>query len=1072
MPDTRLAPPISDTVQPDTIIRRLTEGAVVLLIAAGVAGVFVMDTMLPLGTAIWLIYLLPLVVSYASGRAWLPPATAGVLILALALGFHFAPAGIDPRVAILNRTLAGAMILVLGGVGHVLIRSRIAAARADRLRAAEIALAQALQGDHDPARLADRALHTLAAMTGARAGVAYQREGAGLARIAAWGTDPAALPARVPPGEGHLWRALHEDRIIAIEGERPDALGWGSALMSGRAPHSLILPLREGGHPGGVIELGFAGPPGDEVLDLLDRAAEPVGIALRSARYRGELQSLLEETRRQAEALRAHGEELAATNEELEEQTRALAESERRLSAQQVELEQQNAQLEDQTQQLEEQRDALAESRRQLLEQAEQLARESRYKSEFVANMSHELRTPLNALLIMARLLAENRRGNLDAEQVRWAETIESSGQDLLVLINDILDLAKIEAGRLEVASEPVLPATVATRLMRKFEVEARTRGLALAAELAPGLPEIRTDPGRLEQVLRNFLSNAMKFTERGRVTLSVQPRGAEIAFAVRDTGIGIAPAEQGAIFEPFRQADGTISRRYGGTGLGLSISRELAQLLGGRIEVESTPGQGSTFTLLVPREPAQAAQGGQAAAAQPAAGPGVPVKPAPTPAAPARGPSHGPTARPEGMPGALGGVADDRDRITDGDRVILVVEDDPAFARIVVDLAHETGFCAVVVGTADDAIRAAHRWPPQAIVLDIGLPDHTGLTVLDRLKRDVATRHIPVHVVSAEDLTHEALSQGAMSYLVKPVDRQALVRLITDPDGRAQAAPRRVLIVEDDPAQRDGLCALLRSDRVETQAAASAAEALAAFRARRPDCIVLDLTLPDASGLELLEALRAEAAADAPGAAGPAPVPVPVIVYTARTLDPDEELALRRHSRSIIIKGAKSPERLIDEVTLFLHQVVSDLPARQREMLAASLSRDTMLEGRRILIVEDDIRNVYALTGIFEPHGAEVLIARNGREALEVLGRAADGGGPGVDLVLMDVMMPEMDGLTATREIRRLERWRTLPIIMLTAKAMADDQGRCLDAGANDYLSKPIDVGKLLSLARVWMPR
>lgn len=1001
----------------------LPEAVILGGIAAIIGVIFVADCIVPLGRNLWQVYFLALMLSFASSRRWLPVAVAALVIAAMLVGWLVAPDGVARDITALNRSIAAGVLLILGFAGSAMIRNRERLMAHDWEQRAEVRLAQALQGELPAEETGARSLVLLCEALRARAGAFYAVEGPGLRRIADWGLDESRADAC---GTGHLCRALREDRIVTLEAPADSALGWRSGLMRGRALHSVILPLRDGLAVNGVVEIGLDRPPPARALHLLARLAERLGVQLRVATDRAAMQALLEETRRQAEELHNQAEELAATNAELEEQTRALRDSESRLRDQQAELEEQNAQLETQTAQLEEQRDALARSRRDLANQAEELARESRYKSEFVANMSHELRTPLNALLIMARLLAENRSGNLSDDQVQWAETIEASGKDLLVLINDILDLARIEAGKTEIDPVPVAAASIAGKLERAFAPLARERGLALRLELDPEAGELVTDATRVEQILRNFLANALKFTEKGGVTLRLSARPDGVAFAVADTGIGIAPDQQQAVFEAFRQADGTISRRYGGTGLGLSISRDLARLLGGEITLESQPGQGSTFTLLLPR-----LARGAAPAPMPA------QRPRPVAPVPAKAPA-----------------ADDR--------LLLIVEDDPAFAAILVDLAQELDFRPTVVATADEAIRTARDQRPKGIVLDIGLPDHSGMTVLDRLKRDPGTRHIPVHIVSAEDHSAQALAQGAMSYLMKPVAREALARAIESLDRTLQKRPRQVLIVEDDPAQLQGLRELLRSDGVETRGTATAAEALAACRETSFDCIVLDMTLPDASGFELLERLSEDDSAPFP----------PVIVYTARDLSEAEEQRLRRHSRSIIIKGAKSPERLIDEVTLFLHQVVSDLPPRQREMLAASLNRDAQLDGRRILVVEDDIRNIYALTGVLEPHGVEVQIARNGREALEALGRVADGGGLPIDLVLMDVMMPEMDGLTATREIRRIPRWKGLPIIMLTAKAMADDHAQCLAAGANDYLSKPLDVDKLLSLARVWMPR
>ncbi|WP_322994185.1 response regulator [Castellaniella sp.] len=1008
---------------------------------------------MPLGRNVWLAYFLALVLSFSSRHIWLPFVVGGVISALLAIGVIVGGGTVDPTLAIMNRSLAGVVILILTFAGAMMIRNRSQLTAHDWEQRAEVRLAQELQGDLSPDEIGQRSLDVICEVLGARAAAIYDLQGQQLVRIASWGMGENKDPG---DGRGHLWRAVRGGKPVHLCAPGEHALTWNSGLLHGQTAHSIIIPTREGNRVNGVIEIGSDTPPDERAVHFLEEAGNKVGVELRSAGYRERLQVLLEQTRLQAGELYNHSEKLASTNVELEEQTRALKESEARLRDQQAELEEQNAQLETQTLQLEEQRDALTRSSRDMADQAEQLARESRYKSEFVANMSHELRTPLNALLIMARLLSENRPANMTSEQVQWAETIQSSGKDLLTLINDILDLSRIEAGKVDITPEPVSPDHIMKRMKRFFAAQATERGLALDIDIPDGAPTITTDASRVEQILRNFVSNALKFTEQGSVTLRFVMEGDDaIAFHVNDTGIGIAPEQHKAVFEAFRQADGSISRRFGGTGLGLSISRDLAELLGGQISLESTPGKGSTFILHLPAHMVTKPQGAHSRHSGGTDG--------------AKGELSRVASKScaqqiilDRSVGGLSGVTDDRDQLAMEDRVLLIVEDDAGFARILLDLAHELGLRAIVVGTADDAIRAAHHYDLQGIVLDVGLPDHSGLTVLDRLKRDPQTRHIPVHIVSGEDHTREALAQGAVSYLLKPVAKEELVQTLDGIGRMLDKSPRHLLIVEDDPTQLSGLRALLGSDKVQTRGASTTLEAIAACRETTFDCIVLDMTLPDGSGFDLLEKLSEDETVSFP----------PVIVYTARALSYAEEQRLRRYSRSIIIKGAKSLERLIDEVTLFLHQVVSDLSMRQREMLTASLNRDAQLEGRRILVVEDDIRNIYALSGVFEPHGVEVQIARNGHEALEALGRCVDGAAPKIDLVLMDVMMPEMDGLTATREIRRIERWKNLPIIMLTAKAMADDQAQCLAAGANDYLSKPLDVDKLLSLTRVWMPR
>ncbi|MEO7336281.1 MAG: response regulator, partial [Caldimonas sp.] len=652
--------------------------------------------------------------------------------------------------------------------------------------------------------------------------------------------------------------------------------------------------------------------------------------------------------------------------------------------------------------------------------------------------------------------------------QVRFAETISSAGNDLLVLINDILDLSKIEAGKFEVDSEPVLVARLVGEMARVMRPVAQQKRLAFATSVAPGAPErIETDAGRLGQILKNLLSNALKFTEAGEVALRVEPGpDGAISFVVKDTGIGISSDQHEVIFEAFRQADGSTHRNYGGTGLGLSISRDLARLLGGDISVRSTPGAGSVFTLTLPAA---------YVAPEPAAGTGDLGTPSFV-SAPQAGPASGSQAGPsEPDAGAEPGrrepsapvesesqVADDRDHLVAGARSILIIEDDRRFAEILRDMAREMSFQCIVAHTAGDGLEAAMQFRPSAILLDMNLPDHSGLGVLDQLKRSPKTRHIPVHVASVEDYSQQALERGAIGYVLKPVQRDQLVDVLRRLEAKFTQGLKRVLVVEDDQRQRESITLLLANDGVDITGVATAAEALARLQATTYDCMVMDLNLPDLSGYELLEQM-----AEQDGVSFP-----PVIVYTGRSLTRDEEQRLRRFSKSIIIKDARSPERLLDEVTLFLHQVESTLPAESQRILKVARSRDLALEGRRILVVEDDVRNIFALSSVLEPKGARIEIARNGREALEALEQHRESAEDAIDLVLMDIMMPEMDGLTAMREIRKRPEWKRLPIIALTAKAMKDDHDKCLAAGANDYIAKPLDVEKLLSLIRVWMPK
>ena len=943
------------------------------------------------------------------------------------------------RTAEWDDTVKWSNIVIYGGLSALLIAFVLIGYFASRdfrtvenegwIRRVQLALGEAVQGDLRVDSVGDKALGVLVENVGAQVGAIYSLENEGLRRVAAHAIQGGDAPEHLALGEGLVGQAAKEQRVVHLR-DLPDGyLHVRSATGQGRTRELSIIPGIVDGKVQAVLELGFLHHVDAAEQIVLERVAELLAVAMRSARDRSRLENLLEETQRQAEELQAQQEELRVTNEELEQQTRTLQLSQAQLENQQSELEQINSELEQQSESVMRQRD-------ELVRAGAELQRSNEYKSQFLANMSHELRTPLNSSLILAKLLSDNRERNLTEEQIQFAQTIYSAGNDLLTLINDILDLSKIEAGMLEVRPEPIALARVAEELRTTFQPLATQKQLQLEVRIAGGMATaVETDHTRLLQILKNLVSNALKFTEQGGVTIEIAPRGDRIAFAVRDTGIGIEPSQHELIFEAFRQADGASTRKFGGTGLGLSISRDLARRLGGDLVVDSAPGRGSTFTLVMPLRSA-------AHVMQPA-----PVASAPVPVRE--------RARKAPQVHAAGPFPDDRARVVSGSRALLVVEDDLAFARVLYDLAHELEFLAIVTSTAEDALALARDYPVSAIVLDVGLPDRSGLAVLDTLKRDPRTRHVPVHVVSATDYTRTALEMGATGYGLKPVERSELVEAIKRLESKFTQKLRRVLIVEDDAVLRESTARLLGGTDIETVTAGTSADALAKLAAQTFDCMVLDLALPDRSGLELLEEMARGEQYSFP----------PVIVYTGRSLSTQEVHELERFSRSIIIKGARSPERLLDEVTLFLHQVESELPPERQRMLRDARDREAVFEGRRILVVEDDVRNVFALTAVLEPKGAKIEIARNGREALDKL-RAE----PAVDLVLMDIMMPEMDGIEATRQLRADPRFARLPIIALTAKAMIDDRERCLAAGANDYIAKPLDVDKLLSLARVWI--
>ena len=942
-----------------------------------------------------------------------------------------------------EESVASTSYIVFGGVGlliAMLLLIGLLASRAFRaveaeawVRRVQVSLTEHLQGDFGLESLGAKMLRTVGANLGAVASAIYIVEGTQLRRIAASSTS-ADVPLTKQLGEG-LTGELGKTMTVLHLADLPEGyLKLSSALGEGRPKALAIASAAVDGQILAVTELAL-----DHALDefergALDRVSDAVAIAIRGAKDRTKLEELLAQTQRQADELQTQQEELRVSNEELEQQSRVLQISQTQLENQQAELEQINQQLEEQSRSVEAQRDELART-------SQELQRSSEYKSQFLANMSHELRTPLNSTLILAKLLAENRENNLTAEQIKFARTIYTAGNDLLTLINDILDLSKIEAGMLDVRPEPVHLERLVDELASVFQPVATQKKLELQFEVTPGTPEkFETDPTRLGQVLRNLLSNALKFTEAGGVALTISDAPDRIQFAVRDTGIGIAAGQHEVIFEAFRQADGASTRKFGGTGLGLSISRDLARLLGGALAVTSVVGKGSTFTLVLPKRYAGAVSGTSAQ---------VPPRPLRL-----RSPSLADTTVELGAVGAAP-FSDDRAEVSPQSRSLLIIEDDTAFAHVLSDLAHELEFKVVAATTAEDGLALARHYLPSAILLDVGLPDRSGLAVLDALKRDARTRHIPVHVASVDDFAQTALRMGATGFAQKPVKREKLVEAIQKLESKFTQKVRRVLVIEDDPSLRESTARLLAGDDVEVVTAGTTAAALGLLEQRTFDCVVLDLSLPDRSGVELLEEMSRNDQRSFP----------PVIVYTGRSLKPDEVHQLEKFSRSIIIKGARSPERLLDEVTLFLHQVESALPPERQRMLRDARNRESVFEGRTILIAEDDVRNVFALASVLEPRGAKVVIARNGREAVETVRNH-----PTLDLVLMDIMMPEMDGLQAIRALRAEPRFARLPIIALTAKAMQDDRDRCIAAGANDYIAKPIDIDKLLSLARVWI--
>ena len=843
----------------------------------------------------------------------------------------------------------------------------------------------------------------------------------------------SGLPISIHLGEGLIGQCAVEKKRLLLSDVPPDFINVVSSLGRARKVSIIVLPVLFEGQTKAVIELATLQTFSPGSLAFLDLLTQSIGVVFNTIEATMRTEGLLTQSQQLTVELQSRQAELQQTNEELGTKARLLAE-------QNAEVERKNAEVE--------------QARYALEEKAAELALTSKYKSEFLANMSHELRTPLNSILILSQQLAENSASNLTGKQVEFSRNINSSGSDLLNLINDILDLSKIESGTVTVDVEEISFGGLRENIDRNFRHVAEAKNLPFHVIFDNDLPRSMTsDPKRLQQVLKNLLSNAVKFTTHGQVEVHVSLASLGwsadhpvlsqaqqvVAFAVADTGIGVAPDKQRLIFEAFQQADAGTSRKYGGTGLGLAISRELAVLLGGEIKLASVHGQGSTFTLYLPVLYA--------------------------------GPNSARTTsvrNPSGTVSRIHNVAvlpspreehieDDRNRIEEGDPVLLIVEDDPHYARILLSLARDKGFKGIVAMKGALGLSLARQFRPSAISLDIFLPDMLGWTVLNQLKLDPTLRHIPVQIVTLEEERQHGLAHGAFSYLIKAPTTEGLeaaldrIRKFTGP------RVKRLLIVEDNEIERRSIAELLGYKDIELVAVSSGQEALDAMREKTFDCVVLDLRLPDMSGFQLLEKVRAD-----PGLAD-----VPVVVFTGKDLSAEEQIRLKAMAKSIVLKDVQSPERLLDETALFLHRVVTELPQEKQRMLERLHGSDEVLRGRKILVVDDDARNIFALTSLLENHEMSVVSVTNGRDAIDIVEKTPD-----LSIILMDIMMPDMDGYETMREIRRSLQFRTLPIIALTAKAMKGDREKCLDAGASDYISKPVNTDQLLSLMRIWLYR
>lgn len=943
-------------------------------------------------------------------------------------------------------------------------------------KAGETELNACMRGEHDLQALCEKIIQFLAVKMKAGVGAIYTLEENRLLQMKGSYAfkKRKSLSNTFKLGEGLVGQAALERKTIHLTSVPDDYVHIESGLGQAAPMEIIATPFFFENEIKGIVELGTFESFAQSEVKFLEKVATDLGISVNTAQSRARMRDLLEQTQRQAEALKKGQEELKSANAYLEEQTSALKQSEAQLQNQQEELQQTNEELEERTEALEIQRDEikrknleLERARNEITQKARDLEQTSTYKSQFLANMSHELRTPLNSLLILAQMLQANKDNNLTEKQVNFAKTIYQSGSDLLHLINEILDLSKIEAGQMTIHLESMKIQTFFSGVNRRFDHMAEKKGLSFSVIAEQDAPsQIITDRQRLEQIITNLLSNAFKFTEQGGVSLKVFRPGPQvdlsisglkhheaIAFSVEDTGLGIPKDKQMRIFEAFQQADGTTSRKFGGTGLGLSISRELARLLKGELQLKSVHGEGSNFTLYLPVSHPNAPESKDQMQGV------VEIKPEQNEDVQSIAtPPHQETEEPrpaveEKTP--PGFPLDDRQDIEPNDRCLLIVEDDPKFARIMLNLARERGFKGILAEDGETGLYLADYFRPHAIVLDIGLPRMNGLAVLSRLKDNPDTRPIPVHVVSGFDKDFETRKMGAIGYLSKPASLADIDLAFSKIDSVLDSSVKNLLVIENDPVLKDKILTSIKGKDLKIETVKTGSQALKALKVKAFDALILDFDLPDQQPLSLLETIRADAG-----------IPwLPIIVFTDHPISEDEKSNLDPYVESVVVKPDKIPERILDETILFLHRVEEDLDENQRDILRMIHNKEAIFKDRKILIVDDDMRNVFALTSVLEEKGVHVLVGRNGREGLEKLDA-----NPDAALVLMDIMMPEMDGYEAIRRIRQKEQFKELPIIALTAKAMKTDRRKCIDAGANDYMTKPLDTVKLFSLMRVWL--